>query len=144
MFRGRFEHTIDAKGRVSIPAKFREVLSDRYDSRLVATTYDGCLIAYPNAEWQKLEEKVAELPKFSKDTRAFLRYFYSSAHDCAIDKLGRIIIPQPLRDYAKLEKDVVLIGAFKHIELWSKSVWQEAESAASQDEIVSTLERLGL
>lgn len=144
MFRGRYEHTLDKKGRLSIPSRFREVLSERYDSRLVITTYDGCLISYPYAEWQKLEEKVAELPEFKKDTRAFLRFFYSSAADCAIDKLGRILIPQSLRDYAKLEKDVILVGAFKHVEIWSKAVWEEAESVASQEDIVNTLERLGL
>lgn len=144
MFRGRFEHTIDSKGRLSIPARFRETLGERYDSRLVATTYDGCLIAYPFAEWQKLEEKVSELPEFKKDTRAFLRFFYSSATDFTIDKLGRILIPQVLRDYAKLEKDVILIGAFRHIELWSKAVWEKAEAMASQEDIVNTLERLGL
>lgn len=144
MFRGRFEHTLDAKGRLSIPSRFRETLNERYDSRLVVTTYDGCLIVYPFIEWQKLEEKVAALPKFNKDTRAFLRFFYSSAADCAIDKLGRILIPQSLRDYAKFERDVFLIGAFEHIEIWSKAVWEKAEAEASNEDIVNTLERLGL
>ncbi len=144
MFRGRYEHTLDTKGRLSIPSKFREVLGERYDSRLVVTTYDGCLISYPYAEWQRLEERVAELPEFKKDTRAFLRFFYSSAADCAIDKLGRILIPQPLRDYAKLDRDVILVGAFRHLEIWSKAVWESAEAAASQEDIVATLERLGL
>ena len=144
MFRGRYEHTLDAKGRLSIPSRFREVLNERYDSRLVVTTYDGCLISYPFAEWQKLEDKVAELPEFKKDTRAFLRFFYSSAADCTIDKLGRILVPQSLRDYAKLDRDVILVGAFKHVEIWSKAVWESAESAASQEDIVATLERLGL
>ncbi|MBI5586910.1 MAG: division/cell wall cluster transcriptional repressor MraZ [Deltaproteobacteria bacterium] len=144
MFRGRFEHLIDSKGRLSIPSKFRETLNERYDSRLVITTYDSCLIAYPYAEWQVLEEKVASMPEFKKDTKAFLRFFYSSAADCAIDKLGRILIPQALRDYSKLEKDVILIGALKHVEIWSKALWEQAESQASQEEIVNTLERLGL
>lgn len=144
MFRGRFEHLIDSKGRISVPSKFRETLNERYDSRLVVTTYDGCLVAYPFAEWQKLEEKVASLPEYSKDTKAFLRFFYSSATDCPIDKLGRVLIPQALRDYAKLEKDVILIGALKRVEIWSKEAWLKAEGAASQDEIVNTLERLGL
>jgi MraZ protein len=121
VFRGRYEHTLDTKGRLSIPSKFREVLGERYDSRLVVTTYDGCLISYPYAEWQRLEERVAELPEFKKDTRAFLRFFYSSAADCAIDKLGRILIPQPLRDYAKLDRDVILVGAFRHLEMWPPS-----------------------
>lgn len=144
MFRGRFEHLIDSKGRLSIPSKFRETLNERYDSRLVITTYDNCLIAYPFAEWQVLEEKVASMPEFKKDTKAFLRFFYSSAADCAIDKLGRILVPQALRDYARLEKDVILIGALKHVEIWSKALWEQAEAQASQEEIVNTLERLGL
>lgn len=144
MFRGRYEHTIDAKGRLSIPSRFRETLNERYDSRLVITTYDGCLIAYPHQEWQVLEEKVALLPEFKKDTKAFLRFFYSSASDCSIDKLGRILIPQSLREYAKLEKDVILVGTFRHMELWSKALWEQAESTASQEDIVNTLERLGL
>lgn len=144
MFKGRYEHLIDLKGRLSIPSRFRETLNERYDSRLVITTYDNCLIAYPLAEWQKLEEKIALLPEFKKDTKAFLRFFYSSATDCQIDKLGRILIPQTLRDYAKLEKDVVLVGAFRHLEVWSKPLWVQAEAAASQEDIVNTLERLGL
>lgn len=144
MFRGRFEHLIDSKGRLSIPSKFRETLNERYDSRLVITTYDNCLIAYPFAEWQTLEDKVASMPEFKKDTKAFLRFFYSSATDCVIDKLGRILVPQSLRDYAKLEKDVMLVGALKHVEIWSKALWEQAEAQASQEEIVNTLERLGL
>lgn len=144
MFRGRFEHTIDSKGRLSIPSRFRETLNERYDARLVVTNYDGCLIAYPHAEWQKLEERISTLPEFKRDTRAFLRFFYSSATDCSIDRLGRILIPQPLRDYAKLEKDVVLIGALKIVEIWSKDVWDKAEGATSPDDIANTLERLGL
>jgi len=144
MFKGRFEHLIDSKGRLSIPSKFRETLNERYDSRLVVTTYDSCLIAYPLAEWQKLEEKISQLPEFKKDTKAFLRFFYSSATDCAIDKLGRILLPQTLRDYAKLDKDVILIGAFRHMEIWSKPLWDAAEAQASQEDIVNTLERLGL
>lgn len=144
MFRGRYEHLIDSKGRLSVPSRFRETLNERYDSRLVITAYDSCLIAYPFAEWQTLEERVAALPEFKKDTRSFLRFFYSSATDCAIDKLGRILLPQTLRDYARLEKDVVLIGAFKRFEIWSKPLWDKAANEASQEEIVNTLERLGL
>lgn len=144
MFRGRYDHTIDAKGRLSIPSRFRETLNERYDARLVITTYENCLIAYPFAEWQTLEDRVAALPEFKKDTRAFLRFFYSSAADCSIDRLGRILVPQPLRDYAKLEKDVMLVGAFRHVEIWNKALWDKAEASASQEDIVNTLERLGL
>ncbi|MFQ5329711.1 MAG: division/cell wall cluster transcriptional repressor MraZ [Thermodesulfobacteriota bacterium] len=144
MFRGRFEHTIDGKGRLSIPAAFRELLKERYDERLVVTSYDGCLLAYPYEEWKTLEERVAVLPEFKKDTRAFLRFFYSSATDCQIDKLGRILIPQTLREYAGLERDVILIGAFRQVEIWSKEKWQAAEANSSQEEIGNMLERIGL
>ncbi len=144
MFRGRYEHSIDSKGRLSVPSRFRETLNERYDPRLVVTTYDRFLIAYPFAEWQVLEERAAGLPAFKKDTMAFLRFFYSSAADCSIDRLGRVLIPQALRDYARLDKDVVLVGAFKHIEIWSKALWEKAEAEASQEDIVATLERLGL
>ncbi|MDH4227544.1 MAG: division/cell wall cluster transcriptional repressor MraZ [Deltaproteobacteria bacterium] len=144
MFRGRYEHTLDAKGRLSIPSRFREELTENYDGRLVITTFDSCLIAYPYQEWRVLEERIAGLPEFKKDTRAFLRFFYSSAADCPIDKLGRILIPQPLRDYAKLDKDVVLVGAFKQFEVWSKAMWDVAEASASKEDIASILERLGI
>lgn len=144
MFRGRFEHTIDPKGRLSIPAKFREVLTDRYDSRLVVTTLSGCLIAYPHPEWRILEERIASLPEFKKETRTFLRHFYSSAADCPIDKLGRILIPQALRDYAGLKKEVTLLGTFKQFEIWSKKTWDTAEKKVSLDDIGEMLESLGL
>jgi MraZ protein len=144
MFRGRYIHNIDSKGRLSIPSKFRETLNERYDSRLVITAYDSCLVAYPFAEWQVLEERVSGLPEFKKDTRAFLRFFYSSATDCSIDRLGRILVPQALREYARLEKEVVLIGAFRHVEIWGKESWDKALQGSSQEDIVNTLERLGL
>src|SRR3989304_4653633 len=131
MFRGRFEHTKDAKGRISIPVKFRDVLSETCDARLVVTTYDGCLMAYPFKEWKVLEEGLAGLLEFKKDARAFLRFFYSSAADCPIDRLGRILVPQSLRDYAKLEKEVMLVGAFKQFEIWSKPMWQGGGRGAS-------------
>jgi MraZ protein len=144
LFRGRFEHTIDSKGRLSIPSRFRDILKEKYDERLVVTTYDGCLLAYPYAEWRTLEEKVGGLPEFKKDTRAFLRFFYSSAADCPIDRLGRILVPQTLRDYAKFEKDIILVGAFRQLEIWSKERWDIAEAKSSQEEIGNMLERLGL
>src|SRR3990172_5160056 len=123
MFKGRFEHTIDKKGRISVPSRFREILKDKYDDRLIITNFDGCLVAYPFLEWEIFEQKAANLSMLKKEATQFLRFFYSGAAECAIDKLVRIVIPQVLRDYAKLDKDVVMVGALKRIEIWSKSRW---------------------
>jgi MraZ protein len=146
MFRGRHEHTIDPKGRVSIPAKFREVLGKKYDDRLVITNFDGCLVAYPYEEWILLEEKASSLSMVKKETRAFMRFFYSSAIECALDKQGRILIPQTLREYADLDKEVVLVGQLRKIEVWSKKRWSEEIIRAHEnfDQISDVLSELGL
>ena len=106
MFRGRFEHAIDNKGRTSIPSKFREIL---------ITNYDACLWAYPVAEWQIIENKVAALPQFKPEVKALQRMFISAATECPIDKQGRILIPPTLRDYAGLSKEIVFVGMTKRI-----------------------------
>ena len=133
MFRGRYEHTIDPKGRVSIPVKFREFLGKKYDERLVITNFDGCLVAYPYEEWIQLEEKASTLSMVKKETRSFMRFFYSSAIECTLDKQGRILIPQTLREYAALDKEVVLVGQLKKIEIWSKKRWSEEIVKAHED-----------
>jgi MraZ protein len=146
MFRGRYEYTIDSKGRVSIPSKFKEILIQQYDERLVITNYDLCLVAYPHQEWSVIEEKVKNLSSLSKESRTFYRFFYSSGIDCEIDRQGRVLIPQSLRDYAKLEKEVVLVGSGKKIEIWNKERWEEAfrKSQESFDQVTETLANLGL
>jgi MraZ protein len=146
MFRGRYEHAIDAKGRISIPAKFREILDKKYDDRLVITNYDHCLIAFPYEEWSILEEKTRSLPLLKKEAKTFLRFFYSSGVDCAIDKQGRLLIPQTHRDYANLQKDVVLVGVGNKIEIWDKQRWEEEfqKSQESFDQVSDTLTGLGL
>ena len=117
MFRGRFEHTIDPKGRVSIPAKFRELLGEKYDDRLIITTgLDSCLVAFPYGEWVNVEEKVSSLSMVKKEVKAFQRVFISGATECPIDKLGRVLIPPTLRSHAQLEKDVVFAGMLKKFE----------------------------
>lgn len=123
MFRGRFEYSIDAKGRLSVPAKFREVLSSTYDSRLIVTNFDECLWAYPVAEWLELERKVGALPQFLDEVKALQRVFISAATECPIDRQGRILLPPSLRDYAGLDRDVVMVGMTKRIEIWSKDRW---------------------
>ncbi len=146
MFRGRYEHTIDSKGRISIPAKFRETLDKKYDDRLVITNYDQCLIAFPNEEWSILEEKARGLPLLKKEVKTFLRFFYSSGVDCVVDKQGRLLIPQTHRDYANLQKDVVLVGVGNRIEIWDKQRWAEEyqKSQESFEQISDTLTSLGL
>jgi MraZ protein len=143
MFRGRYEHAIDSKGRISIPSKFREILTEKYDDRLVITNFDHCLVAFPYEEWSVLEQKVNSLSLVKKEAKTF---FYSSAIDCMIDKQGRLLIPQTLRDYANLQRDVILVGEGKKIEIWAKERWEEVVKRAQEefDQISDTLASLGL
>jgi MraZ protein len=146
MFRGRFEHTIDSKGRVSIPAKYRELLLEEHDERLIITNFDRCLVAYPYEEWRNVEEKVNSLSMVKKEAKAFQRFFVSGATECPIDKLGRILIPPTLRSYAQLEKDVVFAGMLKKFEIWSKERFlQEIKGAEENFEAMGdSLAALGL
>ena len=146
MFRGRYDHTIDGKGRISIPSRFREILGKKYDDRLVVTNFDHCLIAFPAEEWTNLEQKAGAFSLMRKETVAFFRFFYSSAVDCVIDKQGRLLIPQTLRDYASLKKDVVLVGEGKRIEIFAKERWLEEARTAEEDfdKIRDTLANLGI
>ncbi|MDL1873278.1 division/cell wall cluster transcriptional repressor MraZ [Deltaproteobacteria bacterium PRO3] len=141
MFRGRFEYTIDDKGRTSLPAKFREVLSASDDNRLILTTFDNCLWAYPVPEWNAIEEKIAALPQFKSEVKALQRVFVSGAVECPLDKQGRIVIPPTLRDYAGLKKDILFVGMTKRIEIWSKEKWSSVFSVA-QEKIDSSSEDL--
>jgi MraZ protein len=125
MFRGRFEHIVDSKGRVSIPAKFRELLAEKNDDRLILTNFDRCLVAYPYEEWRVLEERVGSLSMVKKEVKAFQRFFISGATECPIDKLGRILVPPTLRDYAQLGRNVVFAGMLRKFEIWSKERWLE-------------------
>jgi MraZ protein len=147
VFRGRYEHVIDSKGRVSIPSKFREILNKKYDDRIVITNFDRCLAAFPYEEWSVLfEQKVSTFSLMRKETSAFLRFFYSSAIDCAIDKQGRLLIPPTLRDYANLQKDVVFLGEGRFIEIFAKERWHEVAPKAEEDfdQIRETLANLGI
>lgn len=127
MFMGEFQHTIDGKGRLIVPARFREALGDRF----VATKgLDNCLFVYPLDEWQALEQKLKSLPFTRADARAFVRFFFSGASECEIDKQGRILLPANLREYAKLEKDVVVLGVSNRVEIWSAEEWAQYSSKA--------------
>ena len=133
MFRGRFEHTIDSKGRISIPARFRELLAEKNDERVMITNFDRCLVAYPREEWQTMEEKISSLSMVKKEAKAFQRFFVSAAVECPIDKLGRILIPPTLRSYARLEKEVVFAGMVKKFEIWSKERFLEEIRKAEEN-----------
>jgi MraZ protein len=133
VFAGRYEYGIDDKSRVSIPAKFRETLSTNYDLRLILTNLDNCIVAYPQQEWLDLQEKLAGREHLTKEARAFLRFFYSGVSECPIDKLGRILVPQSLRTYANIKKDVTVIGMFRKIEIWARETWDEEVRKATQD-----------
>src|SRR5262245_2904840 len=141
MFRGRFENTIDSKGRISVPSKFREVLSAHYDDRLILTNFDACLWAYPVVEWQASEDKVSSLPQFKAEVRALQRVFISAASECPLDKQGRILIPPSLRDYAGIEREVVFVGMVKRIEIWAKGRWL-TEFEKSHSKIAESMEDL--
>ena len=147
MFRGVFEHQIDAKGRTSLPAKLRETLVGTYDERLIVTTaLDACLHAYPVREWEQLEASLAKRNPMEPGVKTLMRLYVASAQECPLDKLGRILIPPTLRGHAGLEKDVVWAGMVKVIELWSKEGWlkaqQEARAEADSADVMRVLSEL--
>ncbi|GGC80579.1 transcriptional regulator MraZ [Thalassobacillus devorans] len=138
MFMGEFQHNIDTKGRIIVPAKFREGLGDSF---VLTRGLDKCLFAYPMTEWRILEEKLKKLPLTKKDARAFTRFFFSGAVECEVDKQGRVNIAQPLRNFAELEKECVVIGVSNRIEFWAKDKWEDyfEESEESFAEIAENM-----
>ena len=135
MFRGRYEHTMTDKGRVSIPAKFREICREKYgDETFVITNFDKCLVAYPLKEWNEIERKVSELPQFKQEVISFLRYLMGGAVDCPLDGQGRALIPQSLRNHARIDKELIMIGMLTRVEIWAREVWEEEEQARAYDE----------
>lgn len=138
MFMGEYQHTIDIKGRMIVPAKFREELGSQF---VVTRGLDKCLFIYPMEEWNEVEEKLKKLPLTKKDARAFTRFFFSGAVECDVDKQGRINIPQTLRKYADLDKECVVIGVSNRVELWSKEVW-ETYFQESEDSFADIAENL--
>ena len=121
MLLGEYKHSIDSKGRIIVPSKFREKLGENF---IVTRGLDGCLFGYPAEEWIKLEEKLQELPMAKRDARKFTRFFYSAATECKIDKQGRINLPENLINFAALEKNCYLIGVSNRIEIWSEDNWE--------------------
>ncbi|PXV89515.1 division/cell wall cluster transcriptional repressor MraZ [Lachnotalea glycerini] len=141
MFMGEYNHSIDAKGRLIMPSKFREALGDEF---VVTKGLDGCLFVYPIDEWQAFEEKLKTLPLTNKNARQFSRFFLAGAATCEVDKQGRILLPSVLREFAQLNKDVVLVGVLSRIEIWSKSKWIESNVYDDMDDIAEHMEELGL
>ncbi|MDX2051469.1 MAG: division/cell wall cluster transcriptional repressor MraZ [Polyangiaceae bacterium] len=130
MFRGQFAHSIDSKGRVSLPARFREALVSPSDSRFVLTPalFDPCLHVYPMQAWEAFEQKISELPSMDVNVVRFRRMYVSAAVECEIDGSGRVLIPPQMREKAQLEKDVVWAGMGQILELWGKSEWDKSLS----------------
>ena len=141
MFMGEYNHTVDAKGRLIVPSKFREQLGDEL---VVTKGLDGCLFVYENTEWKALEEKLHALPLTNANARKFSRFFLAGATTCEVDKQGRILLPAVLRDFAKIEKDAVLVGVGSRIEIWSRDVWNQSNTYDDMDEIAENMEGLGI
>ncbi|MDF2952158.1 MAG: MraZ protein [Anaerocolumna sp.] len=140
MFMGEYNHTIDAKGRIIIPSKFRETLGDEF---VVTQGLDGCLFVYPNDEWLNFITQLKDLPG-SKEARQLQRYFMAGAATCEVDKQGRILIPTKLREQAALEKDIVFVGVLSKIEIWSKERWDSNNDYGDMDQIAEHMSEFGL
>ena len=142
MFMGEYSHTIDTKGRLIIPSKFREELGE---TSVVTKGLDGCLFVFSDEEWKAFEIKLKSLPLTNKNARQFARFFVAGATPCELDKQGRILLPATLREFAGLEKDVVLTGMLNRIEIWSKEKWNENNSLddVAMDEIAEQMTDLG-
>ena len=141
MFMGEYNHTIDAKGRLIIPSKFRELLGEEF---VLTKGLDGCLSIYPMDEWKAFEEKLRALPLTNKNARTFTRFFVAGATNCELDKQGRILVPQTLREFAGLEKEVVLTGNLDRIEIWSKEKWSENCNYDDMDNIAESMQDMGI
>jgi MraZ protein len=143
MFIGEYQHTTDEKGRLIIPSKFREPLGQEF---VMTKGLDNCLFVYPKPEWEVLETKLKSLPLTNKDARAFVRFFFSGASECALDKQGRVLIPGNLREHSKIDKDTVIIGVSTRLEIWSKTEWESYndDDSLSYDNIAEKMAELGI
>lgn len=141
MLIGEYEHTIDAKGRLSMPSKLRRDMGEAF---IVTKGLDGCLFAFSQDEWKNFETKLKALPLSDKNARNFVRFFLAGATECEIDKQGRFLIPGNLREAAKLEKDAVIIGVGTRLEIWNKEVWASKDEEISADEIAENMTMLGI
>ena len=142
-FIGQYNHTIDSKGRVIIPLRYRADLGDKF---ILSKGLDGCLWIHPLSEWQKFTSRLRELSNIDRESRQFKRFFVSGAVECELDKQGRILVPAPLRKYAGLEKDIVLAGMDTRVEVWSESKWDDENSFTdtNMDQVAAHLSELGV
>ena len=125
MLMGKYQNSIDAKSRMIVPSKYREELGLKC---ILTRGIDKCLYIYPMSEWEVFMEKLQKLPTSDANARSFIRHFYANAVECEIDRQGRVTLPQDLRDYAGIEKELVTVGILNKIEIWSKSQWESAEN----------------
>ena len=138
---GEYEHSLDAKGRLIMPAKLRQDMGEKF---IVTKGLDGCLFAFSQNEWLNFETKLKSLPLSDKNARNFVRFFLSGATECEIDKQGRFLISNNLRTAANLEKEVVIIGVGTRLEIWNKSTWEKMDEDISADEIAENMTMLGI
>lgn len=143
MLIGEFEHSLDAKGRLIMPAKLREDMGEKF---IITKGLDGCLFGFSQNEWTNFEEKLKTLPLTNKNARDFVRFFLSGAIECEIDKQGRFLIASNLREYSNLEKDSVIIGVGTRIEIWNRDKWKQynSDENISADEIAENMTMLGI
>ncbi len=141
MFIGEYSHTIDAKGRMSIPAKFRADLGEIF---YLTKGLDKCIFAFPQNEWEGYKEKVRDFPLSKKNARAFERKFLAGAMECSLDKQGRVNVAQSLRSHAGIVKDVVVIGVGSRIEIWCANAWEEYNNNLDYEDIAEQMEELGI
>jgi len=144
MFRGRYEHTIDIKGRIKLPARLWEILQEKYDHNLIITNLDGCLSAFPLQEWRHVEQRILSLPIVKKEVRTFKRFFIGGAVDCEVDNQRRILIPPSLRQYAELKREIVSVGLTNRFEIWAKEKFAPTMELSPEkfEEIVEPLSDL--
>ncbi len=140
-FKGEYNHTVDAKGRLIVPAKFREALGETF---VVTKGLDGCLYVYSDEEWENIENKFRELPLTAQDARKFTRFFFAGAADCEVDKQGRILLPAVLREYAGIGKEAVLAGVLNRVEIWSKERWMDNSEYEDVNQLAEHMSELGL
>ncbi|MFZ5864141.1 MAG: division/cell wall cluster transcriptional repressor MraZ [Nitrospirota bacterium] len=147
MFFGQYKHTIDAKGRLSIPGKYRELLAQRASGTVVVTKDpEQCLAILPLDEWRQRAAKIQAIPNSGPAVKDYKRFLFSEAADCALDGQGRILIPPELRRYAGLERDVMLVGVDGHMEAWSLARWATKSEQVARDlaQIVNTIAQYGV